>query len=123
MPNRPVHTEHVLFECAVSEINVDSSVMLFRAPTVHDGSGTHKRLPHRIRLDEVQEGDSLIVIDIDRVGEAEIITELQFWDVRTKNPDGSLVVHVNNIVGSSGDGEYVYDRIAGLLGKAPSKGQ
>lgn len=48
----PVHTEHLLFECTVSDLNA-GDLRLFRAPTVHDGSGTYKRLPHEITLNDL----------------------------------------------------------------------
>lgn len=118
-PDRPVHTEHMLFECWVDG-NTASATRLFRAPTVLDGSGTHKRLPHEVGWDDPREGDLVVAVQIEEVGPtATVIAVLQFWHVLEAR-DGEARVLVNNLVGSAGDAESVYDRLAGLVGMPPS---
>ena len=116
---RIAHTEHILFECWVSDSNAPD-VHLFRAPTVLNGSGTHERLPHKVNWKDLCTGDKIIAIQIDSVGSGiEVLSILQLWHV-LEVVEGEARVMVNNIVGSGGDGEYVYDRLAGLLGLPPS---
>jgi hypothetical protein len=119
--SRPVHTEHVLFECVVSASNAPD-VRLFRAPTVHNASGTHKRLPHEVTWDDLRQEDLILALQIEELGNGiRIVSILQFWHV-LEAKDGEARVMVNNIVGSAGDGEFVYDRLAGLVGMPPSTG-
>src|SRR5690349_19184492 len=116
---KAVHTEHILFECVVSAANA-SDVQLFRAPTVHDGSGTHLRLPHQISWRDLKKDDIVVALLTEGLDDStRVITTLQFWHVLDAN-DGEATVLVNNIVGSAGDGAFVYDRLAGLVGRPPS---
>lgn len=116
---RVAHTEHILFECWVSDSNAPD-IHLFRAPTVLDGRGTHKRLPHKVAWRDLSPDDKIIALKIDSVGSGiEVLSILQFWHVLEVR-EGEARAMVNNIVGSSGDGEYVYDSLAGLLGLQPS---
>ena len=118
----PVHTEHLLFECTVSDLNA-GDLRLFRAPTVHDGSGTYKRLPHEITLNDLRADDMVVALHINERGnEKTTISNLQFWRV-LEAQHGEARILVNNLVGSSGDGEYVYDRLAGMVGLPPSPGK
>lgn len=115
---RACHTEHEIWECWVGPTNA-SEVRLFRSPTVLDGSGTHYRLPHEITWTDAQKGDLILAILIDERGSIpSSVFVLQFWHV-LEIEDDSLLVEVNNLVGSAADGEYIYDRFAGLLGLPP----
>jgi hypothetical protein len=122
MRRRGVHTEHILFECSVGPDNADG-VQLFRAPTVLDGSGTHQRLPHSITWEDMRSGDRIVAIRFVDLGNGvRVIDILQFWHVLEKGEGGDTFrVEINNIVGGGGDGEFVYDRIAGLLGLPPGE--
>lgn len=115
------HTEHILWECWVGPHNAEET-KLFRAPTVLDGSGTHRRLPHRVSWGELTVGDLVIALLSDTVPSGpKVMFILQFWRVIEVEEGGDSVrVVVNNIVGSAADGEFVYDRIAGLVGAPPS---
>lgn len=119
-PNqRFVHTEHVLFECCVSDSNLPE-IQLFRAPTTLDGSGRHTRLPHRVVWDELRPDDLILALQMcDLPAGAQVIDVLQIWHV-LKVSNGEARVMVNNIVGSAANGEFVYDRLAGLVGVPPS---
>lgn len=116
---RGVHTEHVLFECWVSDSNAPD-VQLFRAPTTLDGSGTHTRLPHRVAWDDLRANDLVIALQLgDLPGSKQVVDVLQIWHVlEVSNREARVMV--NNIVGSAADGEFVYDRLAGLVGVPPS---
>ena len=115
------HTEHILWDCWVGPDNTEGT-KLFRAPTVLDGSGTHKRLPHRVQWGDLKVGDLVIALLTDTVASGpDVLFVLQFWRVLEVEEGGDSVrVAINNIVGSAADGEYVYDRIAGLVGAPPS---
>src|SRR5689334_10684980 len=121
-----VHTEYMLHECVMCPTDDEETPRLFRAPTVHDGSGTHKRLPHEIRWDEAQVGDVLLALLTDEMeredgGTMEVMFTLQVWRVLKVNGE-ELTVLVKNLVGMAADGEFVYDRLAGLVGAPPSEG-
>ena len=109
----------MLFECVVSGANAPD-VRLFRAPTVYDGSGTHLRLPHGVRWEDLKKDDIVIALTTEELDDStRIITALQFWHV-LEAKDGEATVLVNNIVGSAADGASVYDRLAGLVGRPSS---
>jgi hypothetical protein len=114
-----VHTEHVLTECWVGDANAPD-LRLFRAPTVHDSSGTHKRLPHEISWHDLRKDDMIVALQTEEVGPSDrVISVLQFWRVLEVR-DGEARVLVNNLVGCGEDGEFVYDRLVGLVGLPPS---
>ena len=116
--NRVSHTEHEIWDCWVGPANAPD-VRLFRSPTVLDGSGTYERLPHEIRWTDAKKGDVILALLIDERDDIPTTVDvLQFWHVLEVDDD-TLHVEVNNIVGSAADGEYVYDRFAGLLGLPP----
>jgi hypothetical protein len=79
-------------------------------------------LPHRVEWSDLKVGDLVIALLIDTVASGpEVIFVFQFWRVLEVEEGGDSVrVDINNIVGSAADGEYVYDRIAGLVGAPPS---
>jgi hypothetical protein len=118
---RACHTEHMLWKCWVGPHNTEGT-KLFRAPAVLDGSGTHRRLPHQVGWGDLKVGDLVIALLIDTAGSGpEVIFVLQFWRVlEVEEERDSVRVEINNIVGSAADGEFVYDRIAGLVGAPPS---
>jgi hypothetical protein len=76
-------------------------------------------MPHEIAWADVREGDIVLAVAID---ESErfpaTISCLQFWHVLEVEED-LLHIEVNSLVGSSADGENIYDRFAGLLGLPP----
>jgi hypothetical protein len=109
----------VLFECWVSGANAPN-VRLFRAPTVLDGSGTHKRLPHEVTWEDLRRKDVVVALQEEVLSSGKcVIAVLQLWDVLEAR-NGEARVLVNNLVGSAADGEFVYDRLAGLVGRPPS---
>jgi hypothetical protein len=116
-----VTVEHELVECTVGPMNVGEDVMLFRAPVVLDGSGTHKRLPQQVQWEHIQEGDAIFAIAIDASFDSPIIDTLQFWRVIRKDDEESFTVQVNNIVGMGANGQQVYEQMAILVG-LPSDG-
>ena len=92
-------------------------VQLFRAPTVLDGNG----FPQQIGWEDIRKGDALLAVLFDDLAGIRIILVLQFWHVIEVEDSESFRIEVNNIVGSASDGEYVYDRFAGLLGLPPGE--
>lgn len=109
-------TEHTLYQCTLCEL--PEGVRLFRVPIVMDGSGDSRRLPHEIAWEDISVGDLLIAVSIQVAAVHSLIDILQVWHVLRRESDG-FVIRMNNFVGMAGDGEYVYDRIAGLVGLPP----
>lgn len=116
---RTITVEHELAECTVGPMNVPDDVMLFRAPVVLDGSGTHKRLPQQVRWEHIQEGDAIFAIAIDSSFDSPIIDTLQFWHVVRKEDEECFTVMVNNIVGMGAFGNHIYASMAKLVGLPP----
>jgi hypothetical protein len=115
--DRIITTEHRLVECQVGPSNCGDDLLLFRAPVVRDGSGTYKRLPHQVSWEHIQEGDAIIAISLHRGPSGqEVIDILQFWNILRREDEETFSVAINNVVGMAGDGEYVYNRIASLVG-------
>ena len=119
---KTIAPEHELIKCAVGPNNVGADVLLFRAPVIRDGSGSYKRLPHQIQWEHVQIGDAIIALAT-HCGPAgqKIIDLLQFWNVVDQEDEVTFWVEINNIVGMAGDGEYVYNRIASMVGLPPTE--
>lgn len=121
MPDKVTVTEHKLYECWVSPSSNATDVRLFRAPIINDGSGDYRRLPHEITWNDLSVGDVVLAIQIGEIPSkgTNVIDVLQFWHVLERRADDEFRIRVNNLVGMAGDGEYVYDRMAGLLGLPP----
>ncbi len=118
---RRITTEHELIKCAVGPNNCGRDILLFRAPVVRDGSGSYKRLPHQIQWEHIQVGDAIIALSLSKGPSAqEIIDILQFWNVVGQEDEETYWVEVNNVAGMAGDGEYIYNRIAALVGLPPN---
>ena len=118
---RIITPEHELIRCAVGPNNVGPDVLLFRAPVIRDGSGSYKRLPHQIQWEHVQVDDAIIAVSLrDGPSGQKIMDILQFWSVVDQEDEETFWVEVNNVVGMAGDGEYVYNRIASLVGLPPN---
>ena len=116
---RTIDVEHTLRKVWVSPDRLPSDIILFRAPVILDGSGSYKRLPHQIQWSNLQEGDAVIAMVLgDGPSGQAILDLLQFWTVLSINDD-VFEIEVNNIVGMAGDGVYVYNQIAALVGLPP----
>ena len=87
-PRRRVcHTEHDIWDCWVGPDNA-RYVRLFGAPTVLDGSGTYKRLPHEVKWTDVRKGDVVLALMLDEEdGDTTTIDVLQFWHVLEVDED------------------------------------
>jgi hypothetical protein len=117
MDDRTIKAEHKLVRCTVGPDNCGDTIILFRAPVVRDGSGTYKRMPHQIQWQHLQEDDSVIAVDFhDGPSGQKVLHILQFWHVIRREEDDMFTVDVNNIVGMSADGDYVFKQIGALLG-------
>jgi hypothetical protein len=111
----------MLWKSWVGPLNAEG-IKMFRAPKVLDGSGSDQWLPHRVEWRDLKVGDLVIALLTKTLAaDTEVMFVLQFWRVLEVADEGESVhVEINNIVGAAADGEYVYDRIAGLVGAPPS---
>lgn len=112
-----------VWRCGVGPLNAPD-VRLFRSPTVLDGSGTYRRLPHEITWTDAKKGDVILALLLDERGNGPATVKLlQFWHV-IEVDDDTLDVEFNNLVGAGADGEEIYDRFVGMLGLPPgTRGQ
>ena len=112
---RCCHTEHELWRCGVGPTNAEDT-RLFRAPNVLDGSDACWGSLQEISWTDAEPGDVIFALYLnERIGFPSTIPLLQFWHV-LEVQDDTWLVEVNCIAGSGSDGQYVYDRMVGLLG-------
>lgn len=117
MPDTEITATHKLWDCQVGPDNCGDTIVLFRAPVLRDGSGSYKRLPHEVQWKHLQEGDLVIAMDFHSgPSEQRVLAILQFWQVVEKVDDETFRVLVNNVAGMSGDGDFVYRRMAEMVG-------
>jgi hypothetical protein len=115
---KDIETRHSLYSAVFVDDHVRDGMILFRAPTVLDNSGTHKRLPEEIAFEHIQEGDSLIVMQInERSSGLRTLDSLRFIDVVRKEGSDAFEVLINDIVPPGSSGKIVFDRMADMLGK------
>lgn len=115
-----VKSEYDLHECWVNRASHGQGLQLFRAPIINDGSGDYRRLPHKITWEDLSVGDLVFVIGIHSFPDrAEVIDTLQFWHVLEREGEEDFRIRINNFVGMAADGEFVYDRMAEMLGLPP----
>lgn len=70
---------------------------------------------------EDKRGDAIIALSmIDRPSGQKIIDILQFWGVVRQEDEETFWVEINNFVGMAGSGDYVYNRIACMVGLPPT---
>lgn len=117
---RTFSVEHTFTTCWVGPLNCGNDILLFRAPVVRDGSGTYKRLPHQVEWKHLQKDDVVIAMELgDGPSGQKVLDVLQFWRVLRKEGEDECEVEVNNVVGMSGDGDYVYNQMAALVDLDP----
>jgi hypothetical protein len=118
---KTAHTEHMLFECVVSGASAPD-VRLFRPPTVHDGNSTQAGHLNEVSWKDLNKDDIVVALVIEGIDEStRVISILQIWHV-LEISNGEARVLVNHFVGSGANLEFVYDRLAGLVGLLPSTG-
>ena len=112
---RCCHTEHVIWRLGVGPINA-SEVRIFRAPTALNTGRPCEQSLREINWTDAKKGDLILALCLDPQDSAPAAVHvLQFWRVLDADDD-VLEVEANILVGAGADGEYIYDRIAGLLG-------
>lgn len=116
MSTRAFHTEHETFDCCVVPYRL-RGVRLFRSAPASDAEKYDGTL-HEVAWSDVRVGDILFAVLLDESHKPACIPVLQFWRVREIDDD-ILHIDVNNVVGAASDGEYVYDRISGMLPPLP----
>ena len=96
-------------------ITVGTTLSFSAPPVLRDGSGSYKRLPHQVQWEHLQVGDLLVAVRIgDGPSGQSVLDILQFWAVLRIEGD-SFEVEINNVVGMSGGGDYVYRKMAELV--------
>lgn len=116
---RKINVQHTFRKVHVSPDRLPEDIILFRAPVILDGSGSYKRLPHQVQWANLQEGDAVIAMVLGDGPSGQAILDLfQFWNVLSIDDD-VFEIEVNNIAGMAGDGVYVYNQIAALVGLPP----
>src|SRR5262245_35386919 len=109
MEEREIETQSKLYRAKVGPSNAPD-LLLFRAPTILDASGYHKRLPHQIDWQHVQMGDLLIAIEMDQRGGALTIHSLRIMDVVDQLDKETFDVWFTDIVITGASGATVYNR-------------
>src|SRR5688500_5484814 len=112
MPKEFCITEHALYESHVCGSGNASGVRLFRLPANRKAHGHLSE----IQWSELRQGDVVLAIITSKTTNGlEALDVLQFWRVEEWLGDDFFRVMVNNLIGMGGDGDYIHDRLAGLV--------
>ena len=119
---KEIETRHSLYSAGLVSDHIGDDMVIFRAPTILDGSGYHKRLPEEVKFEHIQVGDSLIIVSIyARPSGMRTLELLRFVDVVGVSEYGDeYEVFINDIVPPGSTGKQVFDRMADMLGKPHS---